>query len=311
MLAPLEERSFFFPCEGERLLGIITLPAEPSPVGVLIVVGGPQYRVGNHRQFVHLARHLARSGIVCMRFDYRGMGDGSGALRPFEAIDSDLDAAVKAFLVQCPRIQSVVLWGLCDGASAACFYAAGDPRVRGVVLVNPWVRTEVGQARTFLRHYYLQRLFSRDFWQHLFSGRIDLHAATRSLLRAIGLAFEGRREVMRAPVQRSDAHLPLPGRMARRLQRFDGGILVILSGNDYTAKEFCDVRLGSEAWTKALDRARTEVIEGADHTFSTQNWKALVAEITAAWVTRLHAPNDEQSALEQSHAPPSQSSEAR
>jgi len=52
--------------------------------GVLIVVGGPQYRVGSHRQFLLLSRRLAAEGHPVMRFDYRGMGDASGAMRGFE-----------------------------------------------------------------------------------------------------------------------------------------------------------------------------------------------------------------------------------
>ena len=42
--------------------------------GMLIVVGGPQYRAGSHRQFTLLARDVAATGVPTMRFDYRGMG---------------------------------------------------------------------------------------------------------------------------------------------------------------------------------------------------------------------------------------------
>ena len=55
-----------------------------------------------------------------------------------------------------------------------CFYAATDPRITGVVLVNPWVRTQVGEARTYLRHYYVRRFFSRAFWRKLVGGEVDL-----------------------------------------------------------------------------------------------------------------------------------------
>ncbi|KAB8057318.1 hydrolase 1, exosortase A system-associated, partial [Janthinobacterium violaceinigrum] len=58
-----------------RLVGILSLPAAPGPRGVLIVTGGPQYRVGSHRQFVLLARALAAQGVPVLRFDLRGMGD--------------------------------------------------------------------------------------------------------------------------------------------------------------------------------------------------------------------------------------------
>jgi alpha/beta superfamily hydrolase len=48
---------------------------------VLVIVGGPQYRAGSHRQFTLLARSLAEQGFAVLRFDYRGMGDSTGAMR--------------------------------------------------------------------------------------------------------------------------------------------------------------------------------------------------------------------------------------
>ena len=187
----VDETVVLFRCKGEDLLGIIASSADPAPVGVLVVVGGPQYRVGSHRQFVQLARDLAASGTACMRFDYRGMGDGGGATRPFDEIDADVRVAVDTFFAACPRVTSIVLWGLCDGASAICFYAATDPRITGVVLVNPWVRTQVGEARTYLRHYYVRRFFSRAFWRKLVGGEVNLRQTVRSLLVALTQAFGG------------------------------------------------------------------------------------------------------------------------
>src|SRR4051794_21287485 len=110
------EIPFFFSCEGESLLAVAAVPDRPAPAGVLIVIGGPQYRAGSHRQFVHLARHLASRGIVCMRFDVRGMGDSTGEMQSFEDIQPDIAAAVDVFCSE-QKLERVVLWGLCDGAT--------------------------------------------------------------------------------------------------------------------------------------------------------------------------------------------------
>src|SRR5689334_11218312 len=117
----VEEQAFGFACRGEWLCGIASLPRQPAARGVLIVVGGPQYRAGSHRQFTLLARSLAAQGIASMRFDYRGMGDSDGAMRSFEAVDDDLRAAVDQFMALAPGLTEVVIWGLCDAASAALF----------------------------------------------------------------------------------------------------------------------------------------------------------------------------------------------
>ena len=97
------EHAVTFPCAGEQLLGIVAAPELPQATGVLIVVGGPQYRVGSHRQFLLLSRALAEAGYPAMRFDFRGMGDSTGELRDFEGVNEDIGAAINAFQAHCPQ----------------------------------------------------------------------------------------------------------------------------------------------------------------------------------------------------------------
>src|SRR5436190_1422083 len=137
-----------FCCGSDRLWGILSRPAggsTPSSTAVVIVVGGPQYRVGSHRQFVLLARALARGGVPALRFDYRGMGDSEGERRDFESVAPDLRAAVDALCVACPATRRVVAWGLCDGASAVLMFAAGDARSQGIAAAHPWAAREFTQ----------------------------------------------------------------------------------------------------------------------------------------------------------------------
>ena len=88
-----------------------------------------------------------------LRFDVRGMGDSSGTPPGFERIEDDIAAAIDALLAAVPETSGVVLWGLCDGASAALLYldTTHDTRVVGLGIANPWVRSEVGLARTRVR----------------------------------------------------------------------------------------------------------------------------------------------------------------
>ena len=163
------ERAIVFGCDGERLVGVVAAGAATGTTGVVIVVGGPQTRAGSHRYFVQVSRALASAGFPTLRFDYRGMGDSSGSQRNFEPVNEDMAMAIAALQRQVPAVKQVVLWGLCDGASAALLYlrATADPRVRGLCLLNPWVRSEASLARTHVKHYYLQRLMQREFWLKL------------------------------------------------------------------------------------------------------------------------------------------------
>jgi uncharacterized protein len=123
-----------FQCGAVSLVGIIAAPEAASRTGVLVVVGGPQYRVGSHRQFVLLSRALAEAGYAVMCFDYSGMGDSGGEICGFEHVTEDIAAAIRTFREACPQFDQLVLWGLCDAASASLLYwdATHDPRSRGL-----------------------------------------------------------------------------------------------------------------------------------------------------------------------------------
>ena len=135
-MSPLEI-PIVFRSGSETLIGILHRPETVTNRGVVIVVGGPQYRVGSHRQFVHLARSLAKAGVPVFRFDYQGMGDATGEYFGFENIDDDINAALNTFCSEMPDIEQIVLWGLCDGASAIAMYRDPHIRVCGMVLINP------------------------------------------------------------------------------------------------------------------------------------------------------------------------------
>ena len=288
----VSEEPLTFDCEGESLVGILSRTAAPATRGVLIVVGGPQYRVGSHRQFALLARQLAEQGTPVMRFDYRGMGDSSGDPKDFEQAIPDLRAAVDTFFGAVEALHEVVIWGLCDAASAALFYAHQDPRVSGVVLLNPWVRTMQGQAQTYLRHYYVRRLVDPAWWRRFARGEFDFKRSAASLAqnvrRAIGAELGARPTDAgtNGGAPTSNAVQPLPERMADGLARFSGRVLLILSGNDLTAKEFQDVTNASKQWRRLLasPRVTRRLLPDATHTFSRREWRDQVAAWTAAWV---------------------------
>lgn len=281
-MSPIRERPLLFRCEAARLVGVL---GEPAPtrheVGVLIVVGGPQVRAGSHRQFVLLARSLTDAGYASLRFDVRGMGDSEGEPRDFMAIESDIAAAIDALLAANPQLRHVVLWGLCDGASASLMYWAArrDPRVRGLCLLNPWLRSEVGQARTQVRHYYLQRLLQRDFWRKFFSGGIGAGAAS-GLLQAIRKA----RGQPQAPAAPGDFRSV----MAQAWREFPGPILLLLSGKDYTAQEFLDGVGREPAWHQALHRPGLHRVDlpSADHTFSATSDRVASERALIAWLAQ-------------------------
>lgn len=281
-----------FQCQGDCLVGIVHHASTPVSLGVLLIVGGPQYRVGSHRQFVLLARALASKGISVMRFDYRGMGDATGEARTFSAVDNDISAAIARFYQACPYLSGVVLWGLCDAASASLLYAYQDERVKGLVLLNPWVFTEHGAAKTHLKHYYLQRLVSADFWRKIFSFKFNYWQSIASLVSVCKKLINTTaiQSVVTQQITQVGEDLDLPTRLRECLQRFKYPVLLILSGRDLTADEFKETVKHDVQWQTLLADARVSRHDFivADHTFSSQAWRDQVAEWTFTWFNQLN-----------------------
>lgn len=283
------ERPVLFACGADQLVGIVTQPQQStatSGVGIVIVVGGPQYRVGAHRQFVQLARALAAAGHAVLRFDVRGMGDSTGEPRGFEALDDDIGAAVGALQREVPSLQRLALWGLCDGASAALTYIARrqDTRIGALCLVNPWLRSAQSMAKTHVKHYYRQRLVQRAFWVKLLGGGVAIRAA-RDLWANLRLST-GSRQV---PPDHPTADFRTL--MARGWHAFMGPMLLVTSNDDYTAREFIDGCSADPAWLGALLKAQLHRVEltGADHTFSNTSARLAMEAAVTAWLQPLAA----------------------
>lgn len=285
------EQAINFSTEDSNLVGILHTPDSARQRGIVLVVGGPQYRIGSHRQFVLISRALSAQGYPVLRFDYRGMGDSEGEWQGFEHISDDIQSAIDALCREVPAIEGVVIWGLCDAASAATFYAPADPRVEGMVLLNPWVRSEQGAARAYLKHYYLERLLSSGFWLKIRQGQFDFSGSVKSvwsLIRQAGSVRRGNSDgaASAGGYATPKTAVPLAERMFLSLQAFPGRVLLVLSGNDLTAAEFKDSVKGSRPFARLLRERRftTEHLDESDHTFSRQEWRDRVVDATLAWL---------------------------
>lgn len=276
------------------LLGMLH-PATGAPeIGVLMMVaGGPQYRIGGHRQLVLWARKMSAQGFPVFRFDFSGMGDSYGEFVQFDDVENDISAAIARFFAEVPSLKQLVLWGECNACSASLFYAHTDPRIKGIVMLNPWVRTEQGQAKAVVKHYYLDRLRQRSFWIKVFSLKFDLVGSIRSAMQMISLA--------RAPAKKStgqseintkntvDRSKPLPERMLDGLTRFQGKIMLVMSGRDMVAREFDDLLDAAPIWRERLAACATvrHDLQYADHTFSSAEWRDQVAAWGIEWLATL------------------------
>lgn len=270
------EEAIVFDCKGDRLVGILHHPTVTPKQGILMVVGGPQYRVGSHRQFVEFARAQCERGNVVMRFDYRGMGDSEGPFLKFEQVQEDIVCAMNEFFRRVPSLERVFWFGLCDGAAASLIHVPDDPRINGMMLLNPWVRNSQTQAQAVVKHYYRQRLLGKEFWRKLFTGKANI-------LESLGSFFSNLKQ-SRAKTETSTEDFR--SRMLKGAQNFKPPVLLILSGNDLTANEFQELTKQSSEWTEATHAPNWtwQSVPDANHTFSNSKAKQEVIDLCSNWI---------------------------
>lgn len=129
--------------EGGRLFGILTLPGMPPcsarelPVFVFFNAG-LLHRVGPHRLYVRLARDLSRMGFSSLRVDLAGTGDSPRRpdLTYPQSIAADFGEISGVLESRLGRLP-LVLAGLCSGANSVVRLTPEEPRVVGMVLLDP------------------------------------------------------------------------------------------------------------------------------------------------------------------------------
>ncbi|MDP3537329.1 MAG: hydrolase 1, exosortase A system-associated [Azonexus sp.] len=298
----MNEIPIVFESAGHPLVGMLH-PATGSPeLGVLVMVaGGPQYRIGGHRQLVLWARKFARQGFPVFRFDFSGMGDSYGEYVGFENVESDIRNALDRFFEATPSLKQVVLWGECNACSSSLFYAYKDARVKGIVMLNPWVRTEEGQAKAVVKHYYLDRLKQRSFWVKVFSLKFDFIGSIKSAVKLISVAFStpgnSANHSNNSAKSDDDSGKSLPEKMLVGLSRFKGQVMLVMSGRDMVSKEFDDLLQQVPAWQEALAACSLvrHDLQYADHTFSSGAWRDQVAKWGLDWLSSLQTMQDQDS----------------
>lgn len=124
-----------------HLAGIVTEPAVRTHAqGWVFVSAGLNSKAGPFGLYAKLARRMSAEGYTCLRFDLGGIGDSADTwvgegLR--QRTRDDIRAAVDEF-TQRYALEGVILCGLCSGAEDSFRYAEHDPRVTGLVMIDPF-----------------------------------------------------------------------------------------------------------------------------------------------------------------------------
>jgi pimeloyl-ACP methyl ester carboxylesterase len=222
------------------LVGVYTPAASSATrcdggLAVVLLNAGLIHHVGPHRLHVKLARALAEHGLSALRVDLSAIGDSS--VRPDSLPSKDLAVREPKEIMDdlgCRGHGRFVLFGICSGASLALQSASADPRVVGVVLINPAFATEDRASLALGQHYLTVSARNPRAWLNLFTGQVKYSRLLRTLLHEAWRKVAGRNrelasvtDVVRAelaPILVRDTQLLifLSGRHAARYERFIG-----------------------------------------------------------------------------------------
>lgn len=275
------EQTAQFECDGRRLYGILHLPDRPQVIErvVLMVVGGPQTRIGSHRLYVHLARFLCAQDIAVFRFDYAGIGDSEGAWRGYKFAGPSISAAIDFLFKEIPLLKDVILWSLCDGATACAMFGQHQPHcIAGMILCNPYLHSAASQAKTILRHYYAKRILEKDFWQKVVARRLNMRDSLASFGGLVKQSQNSNGKAAAAYHPEEYTGEIHPEELVHGLVSFRQPIHFFLSTADLTAMQFRDFCKRQKKLQTAFKTRRYTIayIDAADHTFSNNQAKRLL-----------------------------------
>jgi pimeloyl-ACP methyl ester carboxylesterase len=271
------ETAVAFPVRGETVRGVLCVPPGPArrAPGVVLIHGWAGCRAGPHRLFVDAARRCARAGLPSLRIDLRGRGESDG-----EGVDATLDGMIEDACAAADHLKAaagvgaVAFLGICSGGNVAVGAATLRPDAAALALWSTFTFTDRGPKRRERagRTWQMVRRYARkaldpSTWARLLRGEVNVRMAGRAIAgtkAGDAGAKDSARDIMDAFAAYTGRVLFLygtrdpEGRTARRVYR-----------------DFCEAR--------GL-RAAFRAIEGANHNFYGEAWRAEVIETTAAWL---------------------------
>ena len=275
------------------LFCVVSEPLEPpeQPTTIFLLSIGANPHLGVNRMYVAMARSWAREGFRAVRIDLRGIGDTPAAAGQQEnqiyapSVVSEVRAAMDAD-ARAHGTTRFVLVGLCSGAYTAFHVGVADPRVAGVVLINPltfhWREgdsLEVRTRRTLKsKRFYARAVRQRENWARLVRGDVHLGAVAAGLARRAIVATARK---LSASAGASDVE-----RGFRAMDR-RGTSMLLVFGIEDGGIDVIEAYLGADA--RRMNDAKhfaMVTLDGPDHTFTALHWQRhLISMLTRHFVT--------------------------
>ncbi|MFK8030990.1 MAG: hydrolase 1, exosortase A system-associated [Gammaproteobacteria bacterium] len=273
-----QEKAIVFSCEGELLSGVLHMAAKSNGRSMLMLAGGPQYRVGHARKSVMFAREMAASGTSVLRFDHRGTGDSSGPYLTFQQVEKDLAAALDELTHHVLETRQICVFGLGDAASSALMFSSYDARVTELILLNPRVKSDVEEINHTEESYFGKRPFSAAYWQNLLFGMDRVSSYVSEIVSKVTFSRKPA-----AAGSSNSARVSKDFRVRMRLgaEQFNGRVLLLQSGQD---TEFQDFVAASRRWTQCVDGWTHQSVSDLGPGSADAGWKNQLVKCSREWM---------------------------
>jgi len=296
----------FFPEPDKTNFGLLSEPTtvDSKKTGVLLLSGtfGGTTTLGRNRMWLKMARTLADRGYPVLRLDYTGLGDSIGDAYCYALETPAVQEAKAAFDLLAERgATDVLIVATCYGSRGALAGAAGDPRVRGIYLLVPPIRSGAKGAggADHLAEYVgtgelAKRALSKRVIRKLIKSPRARQAAVRVVAKKLGIARgekvdqAAETEAATAAASTRDAdegfHRPL-----HRLLTDGVPIRFLYGDDDFFWTEFQEAsegRLGRDL-DRFSDLIEIETVPGVVRGFLSIRVQDVVINTTVDWIERV------------------------
>ena len=272
----------------DSLFGVLTSPAPGQSDADRPVVITMVHRLGPNRNYVRMARELAALGFSVLRLDLSGRGDSMVETpeeeeNPYPARTlADVRDAMD-FLEKKISAKRFIVAGLCSGADLALQCSLDDPRVVGLVMINPrtFAHYDIPTLETLLRSQelgkFMGKFLDKKNWLKLLRGefskggeisKVDTKSPLGKLADAIKLKLKTRREEKRNPQTGGGGIKTVPGNFRTIGQRGVKTLLLVRKGD--LGVTYVDANCGKAM--RALENTknfRRVTVTDVDHNFTT------------------------------------------
>lgn len=187
--ARVRETPVVFERAGQQLYAIVSQPVDaPVADGTIVMFNaGAIRRIGPNRMWTESARRWAAAGIPVIRIDIEGIGDAGGEGGKYAEGDEafytpDLVEQARGALELAGEMglpDRFLLGGLCSGAYWSFELAVSDPRVRGVMMLNPRLLVFDASAEGNRELRKLSRVLTRSGFRNMLLEKRKLRRAGR------------------------------------------------------------------------------------------------------------------------------------